>query len=102
MKYYFSASDVVIQPYRNATQSGITPLSYFYHKPTIVTQVGGLAKFVKHGQTGLIAEPDVNALCEQIEHFAELPENTFQEEIIAAKKNFTWDNITQTILKLCE
>jgi glycosyltransferase involved in cell wall biosynthesis len=102
VKFYFSASEVVIQPYRNATQSGITPLSYFYNKPTIVTQVGGLAKFVKHGQTGLIADADVNSLCEQIEHFAELPENTFKEEIIAAKKNFTWDNITQTMLKLCE
>src|SRR5690606_4611818 len=42
VKYYMSAADVVVQPYRNATQSGVTPLAYYFEKPTIVTNVGGL------------------------------------------------------------
>src|SRR5690606_25442726 len=42
VKYYLCAADVVVQPYRNATQSGVTPLAYYFEKPTIVTNVGGL------------------------------------------------------------
>ena len=43
VKYYFCAADAVIQPYRNATQSGVTPLAYHFEKPMVVTNVGGLA-----------------------------------------------------------
>ncbi|MBX6381316.1 MAG: glycosyltransferase, partial [Thermoflavifilum aggregans] len=44
VKYYFSAADVVIQPYRSATQSGITQIAYHFEKPMIVTRVGGLSE----------------------------------------------------------
>src|SRR5690606_7202716 len=40
--YYFSAADLVVQPYRSATQSGITQVAYHFEKPMIVTNVGGL------------------------------------------------------------
>ena len=43
VKYYLCAADAVVQPYRNATQSGVTPLAYHFEKPMIVTNVGGLA-----------------------------------------------------------
>ena len=44
--YYFCAADAVIQPYRNATQSGVTPLAYHFEKPMIVTNVGGLPSLI--------------------------------------------------------
>ena len=46
VKYYLCAADAVIQPYRNATQSGVTPLAYHFEKPMIVTNVGGLPSLV--------------------------------------------------------
>ena len=46
VKYYLCAADFVIQPYRNATQSGVTPLAYHFEKPMLVTNVGGLPDLV--------------------------------------------------------
>ena len=49
VKYYLCAADAVIQPYRNATQSGVTPLAYHFEKPMVVTNVGGLPTLVPDG-----------------------------------------------------
>ncbi|GIV29743.1 MAG: hypothetical protein KatS3mg028_0809 [Bacteroidia bacterium] len=55
---YFSACDAVIQPYKSATNSGVSMVSYFYDKPIISTNVGGLKEVVKDRQTGWLCEPD--------------------------------------------
>jgi Glycosyltransferase len=49
---YFAAADLVVQPDRSATQSGITPLAVRYERPVVVTNVGGLPEYVRPGQTG--------------------------------------------------
>jgi glycosyltransferase involved in cell wall biosynthesis len=43
---YFCASDIVVQPYKDATQSGVTQIAYHFNKPMIVTNVGGLAEII--------------------------------------------------------
>jgi len=55
VKYYLCAADCVVQPYRNATQSGVTPLAYHFEIPMIVTNVGGLPSLVPDKKVGLIA-----------------------------------------------
>ncbi len=55
VQYYLCAADAVIQPYRHATQSGVTPLAYHFEKPMVVTNVGSLPDHVIHEQTGLVA-----------------------------------------------
>ena len=55
---YFEPSDLVILPYRSATQSGILNLAYGFLKPVLVTNVGGLAEFVENGKTGYVIKPD--------------------------------------------
>jgi glycosyltransferase involved in cell wall biosynthesis len=55
---YFSAADVVVQPYRHATQSGVVQTAFQFGRPVIVTRVGGLPDMVRDGQDGLITEPD--------------------------------------------
>jgi len=55
---YYEASDVVVLPYRSATQSGILNVAYGFYKPAVVTDVGGLSEFVKNGETGIIVQPD--------------------------------------------
>ncbi|MGC4104024.1 glycosyltransferase [Ferruginibacter sp.] len=71
VKYFLCAADVVIQPYRNATQSGVTPLAYHFEVPMIVTNVGGLPALVPDGKAGLVAEPDAVSIAEKItEYFA--------------------------------
>lgn len=58
---WFSACDWVVQPYISATQSGITPMAIHFLKPTIVTNVGGLAEGI-HPKTGMVTEPNPTAL----------------------------------------
>jgi glycosyltransferase involved in cell wall biosynthesis len=55
---YYLASDVVILPYKSATQSGILNVAYGFHKPVIVTDVGGLAEFVVDQKTGIVIKPN--------------------------------------------
>jgi glycosyltransferase involved in cell wall biosynthesis len=64
---YYEVSDVVILPYRSATQSGILNVAYGFNKPVIVTDVGGLAEFVDEGKTGFVVEPD--AIVEGVKSF---------------------------------
>jgi len=67
---YYEVSDVVILPYRSATQSGILNVAYGFKKPVIVTDVGGLAEFVEEGKTGFVIKPDSpNAIVEGVKNF---------------------------------
>lgn len=100
VKYYFCAADVVIQPYRNATQSGVTPLAYHFEKPMIVTNVGSLADYVQHEKTGLVTAPEPAALSGAISRYFELGELYFLHAIREAKKNYSWQNFVKLILKL--
>src|SRR5437764_4152287 len=69
VKNYLCASDCVIQPYKNATQSGVTPLAYHFEKPMIVTNVGGLPSLVSHEKAGLVCEPDPVSIADAILRF---------------------------------
>ncbi len=97
VKYYCCAADVIVQPYRNATQSGITPLAYHFNKPMIVTDVGGLAQMVVHGVTGLIAEPNDQSIAKQILHYFELGEQHFTPHMHLQKEKYSWGRFTQSI-----
>ncbi|HZI00538.1 MAG TPA: glycosyltransferase, partial [Flavisolibacter sp.] len=59
---YLCSGDCVVQPYKNATQSGVTPLAYHFEKPMIVTNVGGLPSLVPHRKVGLVCEPEPGAI----------------------------------------
>jgi glycosyltransferase involved in cell wall biosynthesis len=100
VKYYFCAADVVIQPYRNATQSGVTPLAYHFNKPMIVTNVGALASNVPHGKVGLVCEPTADAIAATIVEFFTLDKDTLQKNIQEEKKKYSWQVFTDTILNL--
>ena len=100
VKYYLCAADAVVQPYRNATQSGVTPLAYHFEKPMIVTDVGALADYVQHGKTGLVAKPDAASLAAAIIRYFELGESYFLAAIQEAKKTYSWKNFVQRILQL--
>jgi glycosyltransferase involved in cell wall biosynthesis len=96
---YFSAADVVIQPYKSATNSGVSMVSYFYNKPIISTNVGGLAEIVIHQKTGLLCNPEPSSIADAILEF--LKNNNFQQyenEIIEFKKRFSWESFVTNIL----
>lgn len=100
VKYYLCAADCVIQPYRNATQSGVTPLSYHFEKPMIVTNVGGLPSMVADKKTGLIAEPNAHSIAKKIEEYFELGEDFFVPQLREEKKKLSWENMVKAILNM--
>ena len=55
---YFAACDVLVLPYRTATQSGIIGVAFQMDRPVIATQVGGLGEYIHEGETGYLVEPE--------------------------------------------
>ena len=97
VKYYLCAADFVIQPYKNATQSGVTPLAYHFEKPMLVTNVGGLASLVPHLKVGIVTEPNAHAIASGILHLYELGETHFLKHLCDEKKKYGWDKLTAAI-----
>jgi glycosyltransferase involved in cell wall biosynthesis len=100
VKYYLCAADLVIQPYRNATQSGVTPLAYHFEKPMVVTNVGGLPSLVPDGKVGIVVEPDPTAIAEGILKFYQLGENYFIPHLRKEKEKYSWATMAGTISQL--
>ncbi len=96
---YFSAADACILPYRSATQSGITGISYHFETPMLATDVGGLAEIIHHNKTGLIvAKPESILLKESIEQFFNSDMTIFVDEIRKLKQELSWKVFTEKLL----
>ena len=100
VKYYLCAADVVVQPYRSATQSGVTPLAYHFEKPMIVTNVGGLPSLVPDDKVGLIAEPNAESIAAKIIEYFQKGAAHFLPYLIEEKKKYTWSKMAATIFEV--
>lgn len=95
---YFSAADVVVQPYRNATQSGVTPLAYHFELPMVVTNVGGLPEMVPDNIAGLVAEPTPSAIAQKLIEYNTKGKQYFLPGLQEQKKLFSWDAFCEAVL----
>jgi glycosyltransferase involved in cell wall biosynthesis len=100
VKYYLCAADAVIQPYKNATQSGVTPLAYHFEKPMVVTNVGGLPSLVPDGKVGLVTEPEPQAIATCILRFYQLGEDYFIPHLRNEKQKYSWANMVSSISQI--
>ena len=101
VKYYFGAADVVVQPYRSATQSGISQIAYHFEKPMIVTSVGGLPEIVPHGEAGYITDINPEAIAAAISDFyANDRETALAAGVKKRKHLFRWDTLANSFLQL--
>ena len=100
VRNYFCAADVVIQPYRNATQSGVIPVAYHYEVPMIVTNVGGLPKMVPDYKVGLVAKPTAASLAEKILEYFKKGEDYFLPHLLEEKKKYSWTKMLKSIFEL--
>ncbi len=97
----FSVADLVVQPYRSATQSGVTQIAYHFEKPMLVTDVGGLSEIVPDGKCGYVVKPDPQAIADAIEDFfANNRKESFTTGVKEEKAKFTWDKLTSSILDI--
>lgn len=101
VKYYFCACDLVAQTYRNATNSGVTMVGYFYEKPMLVTNVGGLKEIVPDGLCGFVVEPEVKTIAEKIQtYFTENLENKMSASVRDEKKKYLWPEFIRVLMEL--
>ena len=100
VKFYLSAADLVVQPYKKATQSGVTPLAYHFEKPMVVSNVGGLPALVPDGRAGLVAEPDPASIAQAILRFYQLGEENFIPHLRSEKQKYSWKNLAGAIIEL--
>jgi len=101
VKEYFSAADFVIQPYKNATQSGVTQIGYHFEKPMLVTNVGGLAEIIPNGKVGYVVEPTSKDITDaMLDFLTNKPD--FSQGIQEEKDKYTWDKLVLAINSLYE
>ncbi len=101
VRYYFSAADFMVLPYRTATQSGVTQIAYRFGLPMAVTRVGGLPEIVPDGRCGVVCEPDPDSIAAAIETMRR-PGMTerFRAGVVAESRRFSWEAMCDRIGEL--
>lgn len=98
---FFCAADIIVQPYKHATQSGVTQIGYHFNKPMLVTNVGGLPEIIPHNVVGYVVEPEKKMIADAlVDFFTNDKKATFESNILIEKKKFLWSNMTNTIRDL--
>lgn len=98
LKKYFLSSDLIVLPYKKATQSGILSLSMNFNLPSIVSSKGGLKDYVINNKTGFIVNPNQDDVSSAILTFFENKlYNQMSLEIARHKKNFSWEKFEETL-----
>jgi len=99
VKYYFCASNIVAQPYRTATQSGVTQIAYHFETPMLVTDVGGLAEIVPNKVVGYVCKPEPQVISEQLSLFLSgNDEEKFRSHLPQEKLRFEWKNFANEMV----
>lgn len=101
VKDYFNAADLIVQPYKSATQSGVTQIAYHFEKPMLVTNVGGLDEIVPDGKVGYAVKPEVSCIADALaDFFGNERYDDFKEGIASEKEKYSWSKLVAALLSL--
>lgn len=101
--YYFGAADIVAQPYKSATQSGVTQIAYHFGKPMLVTDVGGLGEIVPHGKVGYVVPVDAAAIADALaDFFGAGRGDDLARGVAQEKRKYEWGRMTRAILDISQ
>lgn len=96
---YFRACDIVAQPYKTATQSGVTQVAFHFECPMLVTNVGGLPEIVPDGKIGYVVNPDAQDIADAlVRYYKENKEEEFTAGVREEKRKYGWDRMTAAVL----
>lgn len=100
---YFCAADIIAQPYKSATQSGVTQIAYHFEIPILVTNVGGLPEMVPHEKVGFVTSQSTEEIAECLRRFyLENKEGEFKANLKVEKEKYSWDKLTAKVLNLAK
>lgn len=98
VRTYFSLADLIVQPYKSATQSGVTQIAYHFSKPMLVTRVGGLPEIVPDGKVGYVTEVSAQAITDALIDFTKSAPERFDKGLAEEKAKYGWDKMTAAIM----
>lgn len=99
VRYYFSLADMVVQPYRSATQSGVSQIAYHFEKPILVTKVGGLPEIVPDRKVGYVVDIDPERIADAlVDFYTHGRAAEFAPHIKEEKKKYLWSCMTEKIM----
>ena len=100
---YFCAADLIMQPYKNATQSGVSQIAYHFERPMLVTDVGGLAELIPAGVVGYVVPPTPAAIADAVvDFYAEQREEAFTAGVREQKKQFSWPVMVAALKEIAD
>ncbi|MES2621093.1 MAG: glycosyltransferase [Bacteroidota bacterium] len=103
VRNYFCAADIVVQPYKHATQSGVTQICYHFDRPMLVTNVGGLPEIVPHGKVGYVVEPNPTAIADAlVDFYTRHQEFVMRDNIKVEKKKYAWSEMLSRIFEIAK
>lgn len=101
VKLYFSSADLVALPYRDATQSGVTQVSFHFEVPTLVTNVGGLGEIIPDKTAGYVVEPNGKAIAGAIrDYFSNHRIEAFTQGMKNEKQKYDWKIFVDEVVSL--
>ena len=101
LRKYFGAADLIVQPYKTATQSGVTQVAFHFEKPMLVTNVGGLGEIVHDHQMGYACEPTAEAIANDVsDYFTNNRQEAYTSYPQKEKTKYTWSKMTEAFIKI--
>ena len=101
LRKYFGAADLIVQPYKSATQSGVTQVAFHFEKPMLVTNVGGLGEIVHDHQMGYACEPSAESIAEDmLDYFTNNRLEDYTSYLQKEKIKYAWSNMAAAFLKI--
>ena len=94
----FSAADLLVLPYKSATQSGVLPIAYHFEVPVVATDVGGLTAAIATTGTGIVCRPTAQSLADGIQEFFHSDRCHFIEAIRQEKKALSWEHFAELLI----
>ena len=98
IKYWFCCSDLVIQPYKKASQSGISSLSFQFEIPTVTTNIKGLSEYIIDNQDGFISEPNHKDLSNKILFAIDYDKKLMINKIKIKKDKYNWEKFVSHLI----
>ena len=101
LRKYFGAADLIVQPYKSATQSGVTQVAFHFEKPMLVTNVGGLGEIVHDHKMGYAVEPNAEAIAQALtDYYTHNRQADYTTYLIKEKDKYSWSKLAKSFVTI--
>lgn len=98
----FSISDLLVLPYKSASQSGVLADALNFNLPCLVANHSGLTEHIEHGKNGLVFESENSKMLSSMinEFFSnKSSQQLIKSNVKATKEELSWGKFSAQIVK---